>query len=204
MVAALGLIAHFSPSWLLEIDQPLYDRLVTSGSAKPFGDLSDLDELGGTTLSFGLAIALALTAWWCRPFGVGYALVVVLGAGANVVLGELVARPRPELSDHAGELDAFPSGHSIQLTLLLGLVPVALYVVTSSRTLLLTATAVASASLALLLFAHVQAGDHWPTDQLTGFMIGLALVVSLREALEHPRLHRYCHQCPWTQLQASS
>jgi membrane-associated phospholipid phosphatase len=197
VVAMLGLIAHFAPGWLLQIDEPLYDRLAT-GAAEPFGDLSGLDELGGTTLSFGLALILALTAWWCRPFGVGYALVVGIGAATNVVLGALVGRPRPELSVHAGELDSFPSGHAIQLTLLLGLVPVALYVVTSRRRLLLVATALSSVSLALLLFAHVQAGGHWPTDQLAGFVIALALVISLREALEHDRLHRYCHQCPWT------
>lgn len=107
-------------------------------------------------------------------------------AGLWYLISPLVGRPRPspELVDVAMQIPAgsFPSGHVLNLTAIFGFL---IYL----TLLLLFRTWVRRALVALLAlpiltigFARVEAGAHWPSDVLGGYMLGglwLALTIHL-------------------------
>jgi undecaprenyl-diphosphatase len=94
--------------------------------------------------------------------------VLVIGAlllrTLSPVLKELVERPRPspELVDVANQLStaSFPSGHVLGATLLYGFLAYA-------------------AEFSIAGYARVEMGEHWPTDVIGGWLIGLLLVIGL-------------------------
>jgi undecaprenyl-diphosphatase len=110
-------------------------------------------------------------------------IAAVMLRALSPVLKDLVERPRPspELVDVANQLNnySFPSGHVLGATLLYGfLVYAAEHAVESLR--IRRAVQAGCVSMMMLMgYARVELGEHWPTDVLGGWLIGLLLVVGL-------------------------
>ncbi|MEV5437554.1 phosphatase PAP2 family protein [Streptomyces sp. NPDC052682] len=111
-----------------------------------------------------------------------------LWLGASVALSTLlqqslkaaVGRPRPVFPDpvDSAHYAAFPSGHAMTATVVLGLLLWLLHRGGVTRAVWHTAVAVAVVSVAGVGLTRVWLGVHWPTDVLGGWLLG-ALVVSL-------------------------
>ncbi|HSJ90757.1 MAG TPA: phosphatase PAP2 family protein, partial [Ilumatobacter sp.] len=114
----------------------------------------------------------------------------------NLGLGSLLGKERPPLGEHADQTDSFPSGHAIEVTLLLGLAPLAVAVLLQSRWAGRIARLVASGVLAVMLVDGLREGSHWPTDHLAGFAIAMTAVVLVHALAWMPSLHRSCTHCP--------
>jgi undecaprenyl-diphosphatase len=99
------------------------------------------------------------------------------------VLKDLVERPRPspELVDVANQLSnpSFPSGHVLGATLLYGFLAYAAEFAIENLRIRRAVQAGCVTMMALMGYARVELGEHWPTDVLAGWLIGLVLVVCL-------------------------
>ncbi len=120
---------------------------------------------------------------------------VFLSVPSNLVLSRVTHRERPPLTAHAGEFTSYPGGHSIQLTLLMGMMPLAVHVLTGNRSAM-RVTAFAAAGVWFVAWADtVRTGGHWPIDQLTGLLIASSLLAVVYSASQSPDQHESCVDC---------
>ena len=100
------------------------------------------------------------------------------GAGLNNLAKLIVGRPRPPAGlvvvEHHIKNGAYPAGHVLNFTAFGGLL---CYLVARSRwphPARIALIAVLLILLALMGIARVHAGEHWPSDVLGGYLLGLA------------------------------
>jgi undecaprenyl-diphosphatase len=172
----LGVYAHRYPYFAVDV---AITRQVQSFTAAWFGDvLYPLNALGFPPLVaivYGL-IVLALFAARARVEAVCAGVAALGGSALNHLTKALVDRPRPgaELVRVAHHLagSGYPAGHVLNFTAFAGFL---CYVacVRMARGWARTAVVVAIVSLiALMGVARIDAGEHWPSDVLGGYLIG--------------------------------
>jgi membrane-associated phospholipid phosphatase len=180
--------------WLQTADQAVYDRL-DAGRHHDDRLPGWLGELFDPELIIPLALLISLAMYRCRPLAIAFPLAIVLSGLLHVGLAHLVPRERPELGERAGQFDSFPGGHVNELVLLLGLLPLALAVLTKSPRAGAIARVVATALLVVLLANALLVGDHWPSDNLAGICIAGALVIAVHGIAAARPLHTRCRDC---------
>ncbi|MDQ1043284.1 phosphatase PAP2 family protein [Streptomyces sp. V4I2] len=116
-------------------------------------------------------------AWWTAGWlAVTAALGTVLQQGLKAVVG----RPRPVWPDpvDSAHYAAFPSGHALTATVVLGLLLWLLHHHGADRILWRAAVTVAVISVVGVGLTRVWLGVHWPSDVIGGWLLG-AMVVAL-------------------------
>jgi undecaprenyl-diphosphatase len=194
VVAVLGGLATLvvlANGWLLAMDHPLSD-LARIGSIEGVARL--VSKLGGTEVALVSVAVLAAVVWRrCRAAAIAIPVTLAVGAVLNVVLKEAIGRPRPSAPSTETALASFPSGHTFQATLLLGLVPLVVLLVTQRQDLARWTRVVAFAGVVAVAASRVVLGAHWPTDVIAGFLVGVALLEVTHHLLD--RRHRGEHSC---------
>ena len=188
---ALAMLATFWHSTLLRLDQPLSESVRGTALQDQFGAVT---TLGATEVAWGLAMLFGVALWFrCRTLALIYPVTLVVGTVVNISLKALIGRPRPPTPDTGVSLASFPSGHTIQATLLFGLLPVAVWVLTERPIARRVAVVVAAAGIAAVGLSRVYLGAHWPTDVVGGVLVGLALVAGGQRVMR--RWHRPACTC---------
>jgi phosphohistidine swiveling domain-containing protein/membrane-associated phospholipid phosphatase len=195
MVAALALMVAAKFRGLQELDERIYDSLGWRAGADRWAP-DWMNLLGRPAFAITLAIVMALFALRCRVLALAIPSAIV-GTGLTIfALTWLTGRERPGLGGHSGEHNSFPSGHSAQVTLLFGLLPLAVHAVTGRRWAAILTRVAACAALVVMLADTVRTGGHWPSDHLGGFLIALAIVVVVHARYAETSLHSACRACP--------
>ena len=195
VVAVLAVLAAVWERALLEIDAELYERWELGKDRDRIGP-DVLVWLGKPIVIIPLAIAIGIGAARCRVVALAFPLAVVAAGVSNVLFTYIVRRDRPPLSAHVGEITSFPGGHFMQTTLLFGVFPLVALILSGRRWV---GWLVGVPSLGTLVVVHIDTfitGGHWPTDQLAGLLIGLALVVAIWSLAQPSSLHDSCDDCP--------
>jgi membrane-associated phospholipid phosphatase len=157
-----------------------------------------LDVLGKTHPAVLLAVLVGLATLRCVPFALAYLASVAAGLVVDAVVKTAVSRTRPPNGVLADWTDSFPSGQLIQATLIAGLVPLALLVLTRRRWVAGTAAVGLGLAVALTAILRLHRGVHWWTDTVGGIVIGAAIVLVVWWVLAAGRRHRRCSACPWS------
>ncbi|GGS99068.1 phosphatase PAP2 family protein [Streptomyces chromofuscus] len=133
-----------------------------------------------------LWLVVRYAAWWTALWLV---VTVALSTGVQQTMKAVVGRERPDWPDpvDSAHYAAFPSGHAMTATVVLGLLLWLLHHHGAPRALFRTAVAVAVVSVAGVGVTRVWLGVHWPTDVVGGWLLGAA-VVALAVAA-HKRRH---------------
>lgn len=130
-----------------------------------------------------IVIVLATAAWLVWRGRRADAWLVVGGSAGAFALGPVlkavVERPRPALSDHVVFVHSwsYPSGHSLNSMVVLGLLTVLAVRARPGglrRTLL---TALGAVLVVVVGFSRVYLGVHWPSDVLAGWLIGVLWII---------------------------
>jgi undecaprenyl-diphosphatase len=174
VLAAAGLTATFGA--LVAVDTAWRDWLIERRSPGLTAVLTACTTIGSSPVL--VALAAGCTVW----LGVarrGREAFLVAGTtlGALVLsplLKGIVGRARPAQSEYLVQVNSFayPSGHSLTSTAVIGV----LTVLAASRLTARAARAAVTAAGVLLIVAvgvsRIYLGVHWPTDVLAGWLIG--------------------------------
>ncbi|WP_416985248.1 phosphatase PAP2 family protein [Streptomyces sp. T028] len=136
----------------------------------------------------GAAVAVWLVwrhaAWWTAGW-----LVVTSAVGTLIQQGlkAVVGRDRPVWPDpvDSAHYQAFPSGHALTATVVLGLLLWLLHCHGVSRPVWRTAVTVAVVSVIGVGLTRVWLGVHWPSDVMGGWLLGSLLVTLAVMAHRH-------------------
>jgi membrane-associated phospholipid phosphatase len=191
LLAALVAV-RFGP--LERFDRWLYDRMDAGGGAERWAP-DWMNVLGKPAVVVALAVVLAVISFRCRVFAPSIPLAIVTAGLTVLSLTWLTMRDRPELGGHAGEHNSFPGGHAAQLTILFGVLPLVVRVLTGRRWVHGSVRVLSTALLAVLLADTVRTGGHWPTDQVAGALIGVALLAVVHGYVAHAD-HSGCRPHP--------
>jgi undecaprenyl-diphosphatase len=187
----LSLLVVVANGWLLSIDTPLAD---VARSASVAGLARLVSKIGGTETAVFVTLILATALWRrCRAASLAIPLTIAVGALANVVLKVVIARPRPPAPETGTALASFPSGHTFQATLILGLIPLAVMLLTQRSNLVRWARVGAAVGIFAVAVSRVVLGAHWPTDVIAGVLVGVALLEVTHVSLL--RSHRRATGC---------
>lgn len=198
LFVVLTIVNLWLPGLLTDMDKRLYDAMDASPATERIGP-EWLGWFGRPRLVIPLAILIGLASVRCRILAMLFPASVVVAGLVNVGMWVLVAKQRPLVGIHAGRLDSFPGGHAVTVTLLAGVLPLAVHAITSRRWAAQITRVVVTVAAAVLLVDQVRQGGHWPTDQAAGAVLGLAGVLAIHAAVASPPLHDQCRECPWKQ-----
>jgi undecaprenyl-diphosphatase len=189
--AVLAVVAATAHRGLLTVDRPISEWI----RGEPVGGalLRAVTLLGATEVAIAIGVGLAALTWRrCRHVAIAVPLTLLAGAVLNIVLKAIVARPRPPTPDTAVSLASFPSGHTLQATLLFGLLPLLVLAWTPRRPVLRIVGALAVIGVALVGLSRVYLGAHWPSDVVGGVLFGLVLIGAAEAAVAR---HRHGDAC---------
>jgi len=170
---------------------PLISRAVQSVHGAwfhvPLGALSAVGFAPLVSIFDGIVILVILAVWgrW-DALASGFA---ALGATAvQYGVKALVARPRPlaALVHVAHDIGnpSFPAGHVLDITAFLGFVCYLAYVRMARSPRRTALMALLLAILALMGVARIDAGEHWPSDVLGGYLFGIVWLTVTVEVYE--------------------
>ncbi|MBK6006238.1 phosphatase PAP2 family protein [Ramlibacter ginsenosidimutans] len=126
------------------------------------------------TAVLALAIGLRFSRSAVRPL-----LIVPAGMLLNVVLKNLVQRPRPHWDHALVSLPtwSFPSGHALAATVFYGTVCALVFAHTRSRGWRALAVLLVVVMVPLVCFSRVYLGAHYPSDVVAGVAEGTLCVL---------------------------
>jgi len=160
----------------------------------------DVTALGGPTI---LAIAVALTCGFLAIRRRWVTIWLVLGATVTgslaVALAKgLVARPRPELTDHLVTISSasFPSGHAANSAIIYLSIATILMQIVEGRAARSYILAAATLLVVAIGCSRVYLGVHWPSDVLAGWSFGILWAIAWWMLGARIRLRRRDHAIP--------
>jgi phosphohistidine swiveling domain-containing protein len=192
LVAIGAVLVIFAESWVLAIDEPLYFDWLEAGEHVDRWFPRWLILLGQPLPSILIAVGVSLMTLRCRVVALAYPLAVVGGGLINVTLSWITHRLRPPNSISAGEFTSYPGGHSLQLPLLLLILPLAVHVITNRAWARNVTWVLALAVWAMAWVDTVRTGGHWPMDQLAGLLIAASLLTVVYSVGTDARAHESC------------
>ncbi|MFF9775983.1 phosphatase PAP2 family protein [Streptomyces sp. NPDC013978] len=127
--------------------------------------------------------------WW---LAVWLAATCAAGTALQQALKAAVGRERPAWPDpvDSAHYAAYPSGHAMTATVVLGLMVWLLHLYGAGRTVVRTAVAVTAVSVVGVGLTRIWLGVHWASDVLGGWLLGgltIALAVLAYEKWGAPR-----------------
>jgi undecaprenyl-diphosphatase len=183
LVTGLLFLALFAVvTWLIGsgLTQP-WDRAILLAMLPLRGDyrtiffqLLSAAGLGQCGIPFGILIVLILRHVHHYRQANFYLWVTLSGWAFNLLLKQLISRPRPDVIPHLSGAGwySFPSGHAMLAPLVYGVGAMLLATLLVRR---IARIALKSVALALILgigCARVYLGVHYPSDVVAGFLAG--------------------------------
>ena len=153
----------------------LVSTFLISDLITPFAKL--ITNLGGaiTLLSITIILLLGLKN---KKIGLLVALNLLISTGLNLLLKNIVQRPRPNefrLIDETGY--SFPSGHSMVSMAFYGFLIYLIYKFVKSKRLKWILIIILSALIITIGISRIYLGVHYTSDVLAGFTISVSYLV---------------------------
>ena len=166
------------------LDQPILDHVIAMRTPLANQVLTVFTHLGGLLLMTLITSAVTLLMVWRWRSLTPLILMIIAVAGSltfTTVGKAIVGRARPPLSDAVPPYEhafSFPSGHTLNSTVIAGMVA---YLVASRLSRLAIALCVVLAVVwaVAMGFSRIFLGHHWLTDVIFAWFLGLAWLAVL-------------------------
>jgi membrane-associated phospholipid phosphatase len=167
------------------IDQPVLDAAVrarTPLNAQLATDFTDLGGKVGMPL-IAVVVAVAITLAWRRWTPLILMAIASAGSLLMTVTGkELTGRARPPQSLAVPPFESspsFPSGHTLNATVVLGITAYLLVVWANRKRWRVLSVVTLGSFVVAMGLSRVFLGHHWLTDVIAGWAIGLGWLASV-------------------------
>lgn len=139
-------------------------------------NIADTFEVAGVAAV--ITIFLLIRKWGRRAFVLVAGLVIELSV--FLVVNAIVKRPRPTVHHLGGTPSTygFPSGHTAATVVLYGGVAMLVMVATTRRVPRVAAWILAVVLTVCVALSRVYRGEHYPTDVMSGFLLGVGSLAS--------------------------
>lgn len=161
----------------MPFDRPWLDLAMSWSAYEGIWNL--FSDLGNLPM---IPIGIGLVGWlWYKKRRREAFLVLLLFAAATAGsegIKALIARPRPQGGGAGipGVVYSYPSGHSWEDSMVLGMVGMNVFRYARARWLPAVFTLLAIAFVALVCVARVALGVHYPSDMLAGLFGGIGIL----------------------------
>jgi membrane-associated phospholipid phosphatase len=193
-VLALGLIVMTAAAWLFSVvyaavtdeqsvallDEPALAMAIEVRSPWLDGALTAFTNIAGTVgLSILGGVVVGVLAWRRREWA-PFVLGLTAGAGSLLMTlagKELFGRDRPPRSEAVPPYEtsaSFPSGHTLNATVVAGIIAYLLIVRQAQRILRVTTITCAAVLAVTIGLSRVYLGHHWLTDVVAAWLLALA------------------------------
>jgi membrane-associated phospholipid phosphatase len=167
------------------LDRPILDQVIAMRT--PLADqlFTFFTHLGGPLRMTLIASAITLLIVWRWRSSTPLILMIIAVAGSLTfthVGKAIVGRARPPLSDAVPPYEhafSFPSGHTLNSTVIAGMVAYLVASRLTSRLGIAVCVVLALAWAAAMGFSRVFLGHHWLTDVIFAWLLGLAWLAVL-------------------------
>lgn len=162
------------------LDQPLLDASLGLRSPGLDTAVTAYTDVGGVVGMPVLAVTIMLVLAIRRRSWTPVILIVAAGAGSllmTVAGKELIGRSRPDRIDAVPPYEhspSFPSGHTLNATVIAGVVAYLLILRQSSVVTRVLTIAIAAIFVITIGISRVFLGHHWFTDVLAAWVLGAA------------------------------
>jgi undecaprenyl-diphosphatase len=170
---------------LAGLDQPVLDAMVAQRTPGLDSAVTTFTDLGGTIgMPIIAGVAVIAIALWRRSWTpVVLGLIAAAGSVAMTVVGkDMIDRARPPAALAVPPLEvspSFPSGHTLNATVLVTIVVYLLLIETTATWQRVLAVTIGTAFVVLMGLSRVYLGHHWLTDVVAGWLIGLAWALAV-------------------------
>jgi membrane-associated phospholipid phosphatase len=170
---------------LQTLDRPVLDAAVGLRSPARDAAVNAFTDLGGIVGMSVLAVVLTVALAVARRSWTPVVLMSVAAAGSvlmTVVGKDLVGRARPPAGLAVPPLESspsFPSGHTLNATVLVGLLAYLALLGTSRAWLRRLAVVTAVLFVLAMGLSRVYLGHHWLTDVVAGWLLGLGWLATV-------------------------
>jgi undecaprenyl-diphosphatase len=167
------------------LDQPTLDHVIAMRTPLANQVLTVFTHLGGPLFMTLIAGAVTLLMVWRWRSLNPLILIIIAVAGSltfTSVGKAIVGRARPPLSDAVPPYEhafSFPSGHTLNSTVIAGMVAYLVASRLTSRLGIALCVVVAVTWAAAMGFSRIFLGHHWLTDVIFAWLLGLAWLAVL-------------------------
>ena len=186
---SIGVWDHHVSLWFDRHRSVRWDRITGD-----ITDVADTFEIAGVAAV--LTIVLLLRRWGRQAFVLLAALAVELSV--FLVANAIVARPRPAVRHLGGTPStySFPSGHTAATFALYGGIALIVAVATTRWWPRLIMWTFAFALTAAVALSRVYRGEHYPTDVISGFLLGVGSLMAAVFIIRVAGVSRAVHSKP--------
>lgn len=179
---------------LARLDQPALEWGVSQRTGASEQLATAFTHLGGTIGMTIIATLLTLLLAWRAKSWFPLLMMVIAAAGSltmTTVGKTVIGRERPPTSAAVPPFEtshSFPSGHTLNSTVLMGMLAYLLFLQVHRRLVRVLGIVVAVAWSIAMGASRVFLGHHWLTDVLVAYCLGLAwlgVLISLHRLLFH-------------------
>jgi undecaprenyl-diphosphatase len=162
------------------LDRPLLDYALTLRSPIWDGVVTGYTDIAGTVGMPAIAVIAIVVLAVHRRSWTPVVLIVAAGGGSllmTIAGKELIARDRPPLADAVPPFEyspSFPSGHTLNAVVVVGIVAYLLILRRHSRRARVTLGTAAVLFAITVGISRVYLGHHWFTDVVAGWLLGAA------------------------------
>lgn len=167
------------------IDQPVLDAAVRARTPFTAELATDFTDLGGKVGMpvIAVVVAVAIAVAWRRWTPL---ILMAIASGGSLLITvtgkELTARDRPPQALAVPPFESsasFPSGHTLNATVVLGLTAYLLVVWAKRKRWRVLSVVTLGTLVVAMGLSRVFLGHHWLTDVVAGWVIGLGWLVSV-------------------------
>jgi membrane-associated phospholipid phosphatase len=167
------------------LDRPALDQVIAWRTPLANQLFTWFTDLGGPLRMTLIAavVTLVLVWWWRSLTPLLLMIIAVAGSLTFTHVGKaIVGRTRPPLSDAVPPYEhafSFPSGHTLNSTVIAGMVAYLIACRLTSRLGIALCVVLAVAWAAAMGFSRIFLGHHWLTDVVFAWLLGLAWLTAL-------------------------
>ena len=152
-----------------------------------FISLDKIDFISGFNHNYGKVILFLAILFLVYKNDIKLAIMYIIcnysAHSVILMIKDIVQRQRPpfELQQlHHLEDYSFPSGHSYSIMLLLGLLIYLIFKHIKNKTVKILTATFCTTGILLVGWSRMMLGEHYPTDVLAGYLLGLFIICGIR------------------------